>query len=197
MLQILYLLVFVVAKIQLISASRVLKLLSELFQGFISPGHLREVLGILLLLREPVFLLILRLCHRLLQNLIRHCFFLLLVPGRRLLLRYVVAILVLLLLAQVILLVAGHVVATQLLPEQPPLHLLHHVLLEVQRVEQHHVLVWIQIVPGHIHKVLPIVQYDALSLRQLLLLEVLEQVLLKILQVLRLLELLLKAELHH
>lgn len=58
-------------------------------------------------------------------------------------------------------------------------------------------MVWTQIVAGHVHEVLPVVQYDALGLRQLLLLEVLEQVLLQVLQVLRLLELLLKAELHH
>ena len=62
----------------------------------------------------------------------------------------------------------------------------------MQRVEEHHVLVWAKIIACYIHEVLAIVQYDTLSLRQLLLLEVLEQVLLDVLlQVLRLLQLLL------
>lgn len=151
----------------MIGASRVLELLGELFQ-LIGPGHLREAaLCVLLLLAQPtVLLLVLGLRHSLLQNLICHCFFLLLFIGASLLLRNIVAVLVLLLLiGEIVLLATGrHVVAAELLAEKAPLHLLHHVLLEVQGVQEHHVLVWIHIVSGHVHKVLPIVQYDALSL---------------------------------
>lgn len=154
---------FIIAKIQLIRAPRVLELLGQLLQGLISPSHLCKVLRLLLLLRQPVLLLILGLRHRLLQNLIRHCLLRLLLPSG-LLLGHIMAILVLLLVTHIILL-ARHVIPAQLLPEQPPLHLLHHILLEVQRVEQHHVLVRVQIVAGDIHEVLPVVQDDALRLR--------------------------------